>query len=302
MNKIISPSLLSANFTNLLRDIKTVENLGVERLHLDVMDGHFVPNLTFGPFIINQIKEVTNLHLETHLMIESPHKYIEDYAKAGSDTIIIHQEASLNIKEDLEKIKKLGKNAGVALNPDTSHQTIEPFIDILDYILIMSVFPGFGGQSFIESTIDTMNFLKKKTDKHNIIIGVDGGVNISTIDKLINSGPNNKEENILFNNPKILNFYSKFKSIVFKNIKDKSFAIAVSGGSDSLCLAYFAKLYSYEFGNKIHVLVVDHNLRKESHKESLKVRSILKKRKIPSKILNWKGKVPKSNIQKKQEI
>ena len=107
------------------------------------------------------------------------------------------------------------------------------------------------------------------------------------------------KKKLLFNNPKILNFYSKFKLIVFKNIKDKSFAIAVSGGSDSLCLAYFAKLYSYEFGNKIHVLVVDHNLRKESHKESLKVRSILKKRKIPSTILNWKGKVPKSNIQKK---
>ena len=188
MNKIISPSLLSANFTNLLRDIKTVENLGVERLHLDVMDGHFVPNLTFGPFIINQIKEVTNLHLETHLMIESPHKYIEDYAKAGSDTIIIHQEASLNIKEDLEKIKKLGKNAGVALNPDTSHQTIEPFIDILDYILIMSVFPGFGGQSFITSTLDKMKKIVKMREGREISIGVDGGVNLNTIDSVYSTG------------------------------------------------------------------------------------------------------------------
>ncbi len=106
------------------------------------------------------------------------------------------------------------------------------------------------------------------------------------------------KKKLLFNNPKIQNFYSKFKSIVYKNVKDKSFAIAVSGGSDSLCLAYFTKLYAYEFGNKTHVLVVDHNLRKESHKEALKVRLILKKRKITSKILSWKGKVPKSNIQK----
>ena len=108
-----------------------------------------------------------------------------------------------------------------------------------------------------------------------------------------------KKKELLFKDPKILNFYTKFKSIIFKNIKDKSFALAVSGGSDSLCLAYFAKMYTFEFGNKIHVLIVDHNLRKESHQEALKVKTILGRRRILSKILSWKGKVPKSNIQKK---
>jgi len=108
-----------------------------------------------------------------------------------------------------------------------------------------------------------------------------------------------KKKELLFKDPKILNFYTKFKSVVFKNIKDESFALAVSGGSDSLCLAYFTKIYASEFGNKIHVLIVDHNLRKESHQEALKVKTILGQRRILSKILSWKGKVPKSNIQKK---
>ena len=111
-----------------------------------------------------------------------------------------------------------------------------------------------------------------------------------------------KSAKLVFKDSKILNFYKKFKSIIFKEIKDKSFALAVSGGSDSLCLAYFSKIYSYEFGNKIHVLIIDHNLRKESHKEALKVKSILKKRKIKSVILRWKGKTPTKNIQKKLEI
>ena len=189
MNKrIISPSLLSANFTRLSEDIKLVEDLSIDRLHLDVMDGHFVPNLTFGPFIISQIREITNSHLETHLMIEEPHKYIEDYAKAGSDTIIIHQEASHNIQSDLELIKSLGKKAGIALNPDTSHETLKPFIDVLDYVLIMSVFPGFGGQSFIKNSLDKMIEIVEMKGNRDIVIGVDGGVNISTIDKVYETG------------------------------------------------------------------------------------------------------------------
>jgi len=188
MNKIISPSLLSANFTRLKEDIELVERLGVERLHLDVMDGHFVPNLTFGPFIISQIKEVTNLHLETHLMIETPDKYIEDYAKAGSDTIIIHQEASLDIESDLQRIRNLGKKAGIALNPDTCHKTLRPYLDILDYVLVMSVYPGFGGQSFIESSLDKMEKIVEMREDRNISIGVDGGVNLDTIDSVYSTG------------------------------------------------------------------------------------------------------------------
>jgi len=188
MNKIISPSLLSANFTNLKNDIKAVEDLGVERLHLDVMDGHFVPNLTFGPFIIKQIKEITNLHLETHLMIEEPDKYIEDYANSGSDTIIIHQEASKNIISDLNMIKDLGKKSGIAINPNTSYKLVEPYLDYLDYILIMSVYPGFGGQSFIQDTLEKMKYLVEMVNNREILIGVDGGVNLKTINDIYKTG------------------------------------------------------------------------------------------------------------------
>tara|TARA_B110000263_G_scaffold234276_1_gene231790 strand:- start:1386 stop:2033 length:648 start_codon:yes stop_codon:yes gene_type:complete len=188
LNRKISPSLLSANFTQLSEDIRIVEKLGVERLHLDVMDGHFVPNLTFGPFIISQIREITSLHLETHLMIENPDKYISEYAKAGSDTIIIHYEASQNIKKDLQEIRSYNKKAGLAINPSTDPKLLKPYLDNLDYILIMSVFPGFGGQKFIETTLETMEYLKGIIKKYDIIIGVDGGVNLSTIDKVYQAG------------------------------------------------------------------------------------------------------------------
>ena len=184
----ISPSILSANFTRLKKDINIVEELGVDRLHVDVMDGHFVPNLTFGPFIIKQIREITNLHLETHLMISNPEKYIKHYADAGSDTIIIHYEASKNITKDLKLIRSYNKMAGIAINPDTDYKHIEKYLDCLDYILIMSVFPGFGGQSFIEPTLKTMESIVEMSKNHNIVIGVDGGVNLSTIKKVYDTG------------------------------------------------------------------------------------------------------------------
>ena len=184
----ISPSLLSADFTKLAEHIKEVESAGVSRLHLDVMDGHFVPNLTFGPFIIKQIKEVTNLHLETHLMITAPHRYFDDYIKAGSDTLIFHYEASDTIKDDLKYIQSQNIKSGLAINPDTDIQVLTPHLDYLDYILIMSVFPGFGGQSFIESTLGKMKSLSKICREKSILIGVDGGVNLSTIDRVYDHG------------------------------------------------------------------------------------------------------------------
>ncbi|MBS29779.1 MAG: ribulose-phosphate 3-epimerase [Candidatus Marinimicrobia bacterium] len=186
--RIISPSLLSANFTRLKEDIKVVENAGVTRLHLDVMDGHFVPNLTFGPFIIKDIRKITKSHLETHLMITNPHKYFDEYINAGSDTLIFHYEASTDIKRDLKYIQERGVKAGIAINPDSDYKQLLNFTDNLDYILIMSVFPGFGGQSFIESTLDSMKFLKDNTRGTDILIGVDGGVNINTIDRVYNTG------------------------------------------------------------------------------------------------------------------
>ena len=186
--RIISPSLLSANFTRLTEDIKVVEDAGVDRLHLDVMDGNFVPNLTFGPFIINDIRKITDSHLETHLMISNPHKYFDDYISAGSDTLIFHYEASKNIERDLKYIQSKNVLSGIAINPDTKPELIVPFLDNLDYILIMSVFPGFGGQSFIDETLNTMQFLVEKTKGRDITIGVDGGVNLKTIDKVYDTG------------------------------------------------------------------------------------------------------------------
>jgi len=187
-NRIISPSLLSANFTRLTEDIKKVEKLGINRLHLDVMDGHFVPNLTFGPFIIKDIRKMTKSHLETHLMIETPHKYFDDYINAGSDTIIFHQEASTDIYRDINYIKSRDVNAGIAINPNTPVDLIEPFLEYLDYILVMSVNPGFGGQSFIKNTLIKMKQLAELQSKYNYLIGVDGGVNLNTIDAVYDTG------------------------------------------------------------------------------------------------------------------
>ncbi len=184
----ISPSLLSADFTKLAEHIKEVENAGVSRLHLDVMDGHFVPNLTFGPFVIKQIKDITTLHLETHLMITEPNRYFDEYIKAGSDTLIFHYEASDTIKADLKYIQSQNIKSGLAINPDTDIEVLVQYLDYLDYILIMSVFPGFGGQSFIETTLAKIKLLSEICIDKSILIGVDGGVNLSTINKVYNHG------------------------------------------------------------------------------------------------------------------
>ncbi len=174
--RIISPSLLAADFINIKNDICTVENAGAQRLHLDVMDGHFVPNLTFGPMIIKSIRKTTECHLETHLMIEKPHESLEQYIEAGSDTIIFHLEASNNPEKDLMYIRNKNICAGIAINPDTDESRLQPFLDILDYILVMSVFPGKGGQDFIPETLNKMKNLVYMRENRKIIIGVDGNV------------------------------------------------------------------------------------------------------------------------------
>ena len=192
MNRIISPSLLSADFSILKEQIEIVKKAGAKRLHIDCMDGHFVPNFTFGPFIIKAIRKLTNLHLETHLMIDNPSNYFDDFIKAGSDTLIFHYEASNNIRNDLETIKNKNVKCGLAIKPETSHEVLEEFLDILDYILIMSVSPGFGGQGFIEKTLLKMKLINEMCiDNHcrdKIIIGVDGGVNLTTIDRVYDTG------------------------------------------------------------------------------------------------------------------
>ena len=158
-----------------------LEKAGATRLHLDVMDGHFVPNLTFGPMIIQSIRKTTSCHLETHLMIENPHESLEQYITAGSDTIIFHLEATNNPEENLKYIRDNNVYAGIAINPDTDENQLSSLLDYLDYILIMSVFPGKGGQTFISETLNKMKNIVSMRENRKIIIGVDGGVNVDTI-------------------------------------------------------------------------------------------------------------------------
>jgi ribulose-phosphate 3-epimerase len=186
--RIISPSLLSADFTNISKDIKLIEELGGKRLHLDVMDGHFVPAITFGPFIIQAIRKCSSCHLETHLMIENPQKSFDHYINAGSDTIIFHIEASSNPIHELKYLRSNNVQSGIAINPDTDISNIQPLLDNLDYILIMSIFPGKGGQPFIYETLKKMEHVVRMREDRNIIIGVDGGVNLETIEKVYETG------------------------------------------------------------------------------------------------------------------
>lgn len=184
----ISPSVLSADFTNIEKDIRKVERTGATRLHLDVMDGHFVPNLTFGPLIVDSIRRLTDLHLETHLMISNPDKYLVQFIEAGSDTVIFHLEASTDIERDINIIKSNDVLAGIAINPDTKVEKIIPYLDDIDYVLVMSVFPGFGGQSFIEDTLLTMEQLVEIRNGRKYLVGVDGGINTNIIRKVYETG------------------------------------------------------------------------------------------------------------------
>ena len=186
--RIISPSLLSADFSRLKEQIELVEKVGIDRLHIDVMDGHFVPNFTFGPFILKAIRKLTKSHLETHLMMSSPEKYIENFIDAGADTLIIHTEASSNIDRDLNAIKKRGVKCGLAIKPGTDEGVLNDYIDFLDYVLVMSVEPGFGGQKFIQSSLDKMKKIVDMRGDRKILIGVDGGVNVSTISSVYDTG------------------------------------------------------------------------------------------------------------------
>jgi len=191
MQKIkISPSILSADFSQLGIEIKRLETAGADLIHVDVMDGHFVPNLTIGPSIIKSLRKFTKIPFDVHLMISPVHKYIKDYADAGADIITIHPEATDNLLESIKLIKSLNKKAGVSLNPKTSLDKLYPVINEIDLILIMSVKPGFGGQTFILETIDKIKALKTKLNELNlkIEIEVDGGINFENSQSIIKSG------------------------------------------------------------------------------------------------------------------
>ena len=193
MKKIkISPSILSADFSELGKEIKKLEEGGADLIHVDVMDGHFVPNLTIGPPVIKTLRKYTKLPFDVHLMISPVHKYIKNFADAGSDIITIHPEATEDLKESISLIKELNKKVGISLNPNTEINVIESQLNNIDLVLIMSVFPGFGGQKFIPETIKKIKDLKLIKDKNNFSfdIEVDGGINFSNSKDVINAGAN----------------------------------------------------------------------------------------------------------------
>ena len=186
----IIPSILSADFTNLGKEIKKVERAGCLRLHLDVMDGHFVPNISIGPVVIKAIRKYTDLYLQTHLMIDHPERYVADFKRAGSDCIIIHQEACRNFRRAVEMIKGLKLKAGIALRPNTPPDTIKDIIDEMDMVLIMTVEPGFSGQTFINGSEKKVAAIKTILSQKglDIPIGVDGGINNNTIPMVVKAG------------------------------------------------------------------------------------------------------------------
>ena len=193
MKKIqISPSILSADFSQLGKEIRKLEEGGADLIHVDVMDGHFVPNLTIGPPVIKNLRKFTKLPFDVHLMISPVHKYIENYANAGADIITIHPEATENLKESINLIKKFGKKVGVSLNPETKIKTLIDEIKNIDLVLVMSVNPGFGGQKFMPQVLDKIRELKNIKDKNNFQfdIEVDGGINFTNSKIVLEAGAN----------------------------------------------------------------------------------------------------------------
>ena len=181
--KLIAPSILSADFAKLGDEIKAVEAAGADWIHVDVMDGHFVPNITIGPLIVEAVRSVTSLPIDVHLMIENPDNYIPAFARAGATLISVQIETSLHLNRSVQLIRECGAKPGVVLNPTTPVQTLEWIIEDVDYVLIMSVNPGFGGQAFITKSLDKIKALRKwiRSKNLNTLIQVDGGVNEKTI-------------------------------------------------------------------------------------------------------------------------
>lgn len=186
MKKImIAPSLLSADFSKLAEEVRDVEKAGCDALHIDVMDGHFVPNITIGPVVVSAIRKVTKLPLDVHLMIDAPSRYIAEFRKAGADWITIHVEAEKDVRGVLQRIKTSGAKAGISLRPKTSVETLFPYLSELDLVLVMSVEPGFGGQSFMPDMMEKIKVLRPKFPG---LISVDGGIGVGNASQALGAG------------------------------------------------------------------------------------------------------------------
>ena len=186
----IFPSVLSADFRRLGQQIEEINSAGADGVHLDVMDGRFVPNLTIGPFIVEAVRQVTTLPLDVHLMIVEPERYLGDFARAGADMISVHQEACPHLHRTVQQIKQLGKKAGVVLNPSTPISTLEEIFTEVDFILLMSVNPGFGGQSFIEASVEKVRRLRQRLAEYgaHAEVEIDGGVDPKTAPRIVAAG------------------------------------------------------------------------------------------------------------------
>ena len=188
----ISPSILSADFSKLGNEIQELEKANADLIHIDVMDGHFVPNITIGPDVISQLRKYTDLPFDVHLMISPVNNFISDFAKAGADIITIHPEATENLLSSIEEIKSLKKKVGVSLNPETPIEKVLPILNLIDLVLVMSVKPGFGGQKFIESTLRKVEKLRKEIDSKKLKaqIEIDGGINFENCIQAKKAGAN----------------------------------------------------------------------------------------------------------------
>jgi len=187
---ILAPSILAADFTNLPQQIRLVEMGGADRIHCDIMDGHFVPNISFGPLIVETSKRITKLPLDVHLMIENPDKYIDTFIKAGASSIFIHYEADVHLNNTINMVKNLGAKAGVVINPSTPVKFLRDIVKDVDLVLVMSVNPGFGGQTFIENSLRKIEEAVKLREEMNtnFLIEVDGGIDLNNTEEILKAG------------------------------------------------------------------------------------------------------------------